>query len=295
MKRASIVICFCILSSSVFAQTTEHSLQEAELYFSKADSLRLEKKYEEASQSAREAGELYKISYGENSAEYGVALGRYAEYLFWCVLNWKPTLMEGLYIISNKNGTHCDEYARLLTIYARYAIDSEDSLQRMDFARQAVDIRREVLGADNPDYAWSLAVLGDCLYDNNHDDEAISLFNQAAAVLRKHEATHARQLGNVLDMLYKACRRSGRHDEGIAALSELLELETRLFGRNHKWTMKTMHELSNYYREQGKELEAYQLKEELNRLTSQSGEQDKSYSIKTVDVTIWLSHFMNKY
>ena len=281
MKKVVTGILLCFFSSSALTQTTFHVLPEAESYFSKADSLKIERKYDDAYRSAIEAQYLYKKEYGKESAEYGVALGRTAEYLFWCSGNWEPDLLEGLSLVSNTKGTRCDEYAKLLTIYAKYEMDDKDSLQRMTFARQAVNIRRELLGTEHPDYAWSLATLGDCLYDGGHYDDAIPLFNEAVAVLRKHEATHTRQLGNVLDLLYKACRKSNRHEEGLAALSEILEIETRQFGRSHELTRKTMRNLANYYSEQGKELEAYRLKEELNQQTDQTKEQqDQLSSVK---------------
>lgn len=279
--KISFSILFWGLSSLATAQTTDHTLPEAERNFSKADSLRIERKYEEASAVAFGAQLLYEDVFGSESAEYGVALGRAAEYEFWNGNRWKPNLLKGIYIVSRAKGSRCDEYARLLTIYARYASNYDDSLRRMDFARQAVDIRREVLGTEHPDYAWSLTTLGDCLYDAYHYDDAIPLFNEAVVVLRKYEATHWRQLGNVLDLLYKACRNSGRHDEGIAALAELLEVETRVLGRCDTETMATMRDLTDYYSEQGRKLEAHRLQEELNQLANQAkGQHNELYFVK---------------
>ncbi len=258
------------LSLCGFAQTTEHILPQAEQLFSDADSLRIERKYGDAYKAAYEAEDIYKDVFGKESAEYGVAKGRTAEFIFWLSGNWKPSLLEGLYIVSTTKGTQCDEYARLLTIYARYALLGGDSLQRMDFAHQAVEIRRKVLGPEHPDYAWSLTQEGDCFYDAQQYDKAIRILHEAVSILRKYEATHARKLGNALDLLYKAYRRNGKHEEGLATLAELLEVEKRVLGRNHDATMKTMRQLTDYYKEQGRELEAYRLQEEQNEIMNQN-------------------------
>lgn len=163
MKKIFLIAFILCLASQGMAQTLEHQLPEAERKFALADSLRRSLKEAMAIEAATEAANLYGQSFGTKSAEYGVALGRLAEFHFWNISNdWEEYIEEGLSIVAEANGERCDEYARLLTLYAQFDIEPEDSLERFYYAEKAVDIRREVLGVDHPNYAWSLAKLAEC-------------------------------------------------------------------------------------------------------------------------------------
>ncbi|MBR4388726.1 MAG: CHAT domain-containing protein [Prevotella sp.] len=268
MKRAILCCLLFHLSFLCLGQTASQLIPMAEELFHEADSLKSLHEDNDAAVSAILGASYYADSYGKESLEYGMALGRVAPYLFASDYDWEKPLKEGLYIISEAKGVQCDEYAQLLTIYADY--EYNDSLLKKDFAQQAVDIRKKVLGTQHPDYAHSLAILADCYDDEQHYDEAISLLTEAISVLRGHEDTHAKELGNALNRLMSICRRCGRHDEGIASMAELLELKKRILGKEHKSTIKTMRDLASYYRHVGDELKAYQLQNEANQLTSQA-------------------------
>ncbi len=252
------------------AQTTLRVSPEAEDLFHEADSLKALFEDDAAAEKAGLAASFYGLDYGKESMEYAMALERIVPYLFPTLYDWKTPLRKGLYVIQQAKGTQCDEYAKLLTTFAHYESNFDDSLARMDFAHQAVDIRKKVLGTQHPDYAHSLSVLAECYADGHHYDEAITLYKEAVAVLREHEATHAQQLGMALDNLETAYRLSERHDEAIACLEELLELKTRILGQGNKSTINTMSRLVSYYRHVGDELKAYQLQNEINQLTSQA-------------------------
>ncbi len=298
MKKFFVLIIVWVISvgeAALWGQSTEHTLPEAEELFAQADSLRRARQEKEAISVATEACDLYKASYGENSVEYGVALGRLGEIHWWHVDSenrhyWRECIDEGLMIVSNIKGENCDEYARLLTILAKYC--EEDYYHQdnpIEYAQYAVNIRRKVLGPQHPDYAVSLLVLADCLKNGEHSAEALSNLKEAIPILRKHQGTHPREFAEALNSLARLYYQNGLLDEAINASNELLELETRIIGRDHNSTKKTMRNLVKFYREKGDELNAFRLQNELNEMTGSSQTEDSRVQPSQFDYMMMLA------
>jgi len=290
-----IVWVFSVGEAALWAQSSEHTLPEAEDLFAQADSLRRARQEKEAISVATEACNLYKASYGENSVEYGVALGRLGEIHWWHVDSenrhyWRKCIDEGLMIVSDIKGENCDEFARLLTILAKYC--EEDYYNQdnpIEYAQYAVDIRRKVLGHQHPDYAVSLLVLADCLKKGEHAAEAMSNLKEAIQILRNHQGTYPREFAEALNSLTRLYYQNGLLDEAINASNELLELETRIIGRDHNSTKKTMRNLVKLYREKGDELNAFRLQNELNEMTGNSQTEDSKVQPYQFDYMVMLA------
>jgi eukaryotic-like serine/threonine-protein kinase len=124
---------------------------------------------------------------------------------------------------------------------------------------QALELRRRVLGPENPATLQTMNQLGSAAELQGKYPEAEALFGQALKIQRQTlGAEHPDTLSsmNNLGLLYD---NRGKYGEAEALLSQTLEIERRVLGREDPRTVNTMNNLARVYHAQGKNPQAIEL------------------------------------
>src|SRR6266853_2086760 len=112
-----------------------------------------------------------------------------------------------------------------------------------DLEQQSLDIRRRVLGPENPDTLNSMNDLADALNHDGHYAEAVKL-NRETLEIRRHVLgpEHADTL-NSMDNLGDALWADGHYAEAEKVDRETLDLRRRVLGPEHPDTINSMNNL----------------------------------------------------
>ena len=128
---------------------------------------------------------------------------------------------------------HLREAGRFAERAARYGT----ALRRYDEAkplfRRALEINRETLGEEHPDYAALLNNFANLLRSTGRYDEAVSLLRQALKIGQKtfggRHPDYATGLGNLAGLLQAA----GRYDKAEPLFRQALEIRREMLGEAH--------------------------------------------------------------
>jgi non-specific serine/threonine protein kinase/serine/threonine-protein kinase len=120
----------------------------------------------------------------------------------------------------------------------------------------ALEIRKDVLGADHPDTLRSMYNLARLYWAQGRYDEAEPLLLETLETQeRVLGADHPDTLGT-RQYLGVLCSTQGRYDEAETLHIETLERQERVLGRDHPETLHSMHNLARVYYDQGRYDEA---------------------------------------
>ena len=95
--------------------------------------------------------------------------------------------------------------------------------------RKVLESRRATFGAASPEAAAVMSDLGECLYWESKDDQAISLLRRALAIDRKNGPDYGAPTRNYLAL---ALERKGDFDEARLLLEEAVAIVRRTHGAN---------------------------------------------------------------
>ncbi len=101
-------------------------------------------------------------------------------------------------------------------------------------AREALAIRRRVLGDRDPDVAASLNLLGWVRQSAGHSDEAKDLLEESVAIFRGAGRAERGRLSRALNDLGIVFDAFGEHDASLVLFEEALEYRRATFGPNHR-------------------------------------------------------------
>jgi eukaryotic-like serine/threonine-protein kinase len=99
--------------------------------------------------------------------------------------------------------------------------------------RESLEIRKRVLGNENPDVATSLYHLAKVLYRKNDYDGAETRYREALAMQRKLLGNEHPDVAETLNYLALVVDEKGDYDGAEALLREALAMRRRLFGNEH--------------------------------------------------------------
>jgi serine/threonine protein kinase len=125
--------------------------------------------------------------------------------------------------------------------------------------RQALDVRRQVLGPEDPNTLKSMSSVAEILFKEARYPEAENLARQALETQRRllgpeHPDTLT-SMGDLANILLL----EGRYPEAEKLQRETLDTKRRVLGPEHPDTLKSMCDLANIFRWQGRHSEAEKL------------------------------------
>jgi tetratricopeptide (TPR) repeat protein len=157
----------------------------------------------------------------------------------------QPAASQQDIVTANKQMAEADR----LDQRARYA-EAEPLL------RQALAIRRKVLGEQHPDTATSLDNLAGNLYYQGKYPEAETLYRQALAINRKALGEQHLDTAQSLNNLAGNLRDQGKYAEAEPLLRQALASFRKVLGQQHPLTATSLNNLANNLDYQGKYAEA---------------------------------------
>ncbi len=125
--------------------------------------------------------------------------------------------------------------------------------------QQAVDIRRRVLGPENPDTLRSMSNLSRTLDHQGHYTEAESLIRQTLDIERKVLGPKHLDTVWAISNLGVSLTRDGRYTDAEKLLREALDTRRRVLGSAHPQTLTSMSNLAAVLSDEGKQGEAEKL------------------------------------
>src|SRR5258708_5019108 len=132
-----------------------------------------------------------------------------------------------------------------------------------DLEQQSLDIRRRVLGPENPDTLASMDDLADALEECGQYVEAAKMFREEADVERRVLGPENPQTLNSMSNLADALWRDGHSVEAEKVNRETLAIRLRVLGPENRDTLKTMSNLALDLHDQGLYAEAEKLDREI--------------------------------
>ncbi len=155
--------------------------------------------------------------------------------------------------------------------------------QAESLLRQAVQIRRRVLGPDHPDTLRSQGDLSIALFQDGRYSEAENLQKQTLASLRRvlgPEHPDTLKSMNTLAVLLMA---EGRYPEAEALARQAVDLRRRILGPEHPDTLKSLHNLALATRAQHRYPEAEVLFRQVVEIERRTLGPDHPLTLKTAD------------
>jgi serine/threonine protein kinase/flagellar biosynthesis regulator FlbT len=114
----------------------------------------------------------------------------------------------------------------------------------MDLEQQSLDIRRRVLGPENPDTLASMDDLAGALKESGHYFEAAKMFREEIDIERRVLGLENLQTLNAMNNLADDLREDGRDEEGEKLNRETLDVSRRVLGPEHPVTLNSMNSLA---------------------------------------------------
>jgi tetratricopeptide (TPR) repeat protein len=178
------------------------------------------------------------------------------------------------------------ELSALLLSRTGYFLNSQGSYRQAEsLYKQALEIRRAVLGEKHPDTARSLNNLGDLYLKQGRYEEAEPLYKQALAIRREalgeQHLDTATSLGN-LAVLYQS---RGRYEEAEPLYNQALEIKRAALGEQHPLAATILSNLGEFYRSLGRYEEAEPLSKQALKIRQIAlGEQhpDTAWSLNSL-------------
>jgi non-specific serine/threonine protein kinase/serine/threonine-protein kinase len=113
-----------------------------------------------------------------------------------------------------------------------------------DLEQQSLDIRRRVLGPENPDTLASMDDLAGALEECGQYVEAAKMFRQEIDIERRVLGPENLQTLNAMNNLANDLRNDGHDEEGEKLGRETLDISRRVLGPEHQLTLGTMNSLA---------------------------------------------------
>ena len=126
-------------------------------------------------------------------------------------------------------------------------------------AREALEIRREVLGPAHPETVETATALAGALLGQERPEEAETLLVHALETVRRRSGDDASQVADVLERLADLHWSARRHRETEALLREVLAIRRRVLGDDHPLVAKARQDLGVVLHEAGELEEAAEL------------------------------------
>jgi serine/threonine protein kinase/tetratricopeptide (TPR) repeat protein len=117
--------------------------------------------------------------------------------------------------------------------------------------RESLEIRKRVLGNENPDVAASLHDLAKVLYRKNNYDEAEGRYREALAMRRKVLGNEHPDVAETLNFLALVIDEKGDYDGAETLLREALAMRRKLFGNEHPDVAMTLNGLAGVLDDKG--------------------------------------------
>src|SRR5216683_2357470 len=113
-----------------------------------------------------------------------------------------------------------------------------------DLEQQSLDIRRRLLGPENPDTLASMDDLGGALKESGQFVEAAKMFREEIDIERRVLGPENPQTLNAMNNLTNDLRKDGHDEEGEKLGRETLDISRRVLGTEHQQTLSTMDNLA---------------------------------------------------
>ena len=121
-----------------------------------------------------------------------------------------------------------------------------------DLERQSLDIRRRVLGPEDPDTLNSMDELAGALSESGHYAEAAKMFREELDIERRVLGPENPQTLNAMNNLGDALWRDGHSVEAEKVQRETVDLRRRVLGPEHPDTLNSMNNLALCVEDQGR-------------------------------------------
>ena len=113
-----------------------------------------------------------------------------------------------------------------------------------DLEQQSLDIRRRILGPENPDTLASMDDLAGALKESGQYVEAAKMFREEIYIERRVLGPENQQTLNAMNNLADDLRYDGHDEEGEKLGRETLDISRRVLGPKHPLTLDTMNNLA---------------------------------------------------
>ncbi len=131
--------------------------------------------------------------------------------------------------------------------------------QSQQLLQRSLDIRRRVLGPDNPDTLESLQDIGETLAQDGHPREAEQVFRQVLDARRRVLGADSPKTLRTMNWLAQLLRENGRYAEAERIYRQVLQARIHALGPNAEPTLETMDGLAIVLASEGQFPEAEKL------------------------------------
>ena len=125
--------------------------------------------------------------------------------------------------------------------------------------RQAVDIKRKILGDNNEEVAYSMNILGDVLTYQNRNKEAEEIHRKVLAMRRKLLGNNHPDVAVTLHNLAASLRNQKRYSEAEKYFREAYEIERKTLGDEHPEIANVLSQLALVIGAQGRSNESAEI------------------------------------
>jgi tetratricopeptide (TPR) repeat protein len=154
-----------------------------------------------------------------------------------------------------------------------------EAMKQLD---RALELRRRVLGPENPKTLDTVNRLGEAAWRGGRHAEAESLLNQALQIERRVLAPEHPQTLSSMNLLAGVYIDSGKYPQAEALYQQTLEIRRRVLGPAHPDTLASMKNLVGSYYRQGKYAQGEALGEETVQIERRVLGPEHPYTLKSM-------------
>ncbi|KAI5460988.1 hypothetical protein BGZ63DRAFT_446076 [Mariannaea sp. PMI_226] len=156
--------------------------------------------------------------------------------------------------------------------------------------RQALELRKKVLGKDHIDTLGSMHALASVLIDQGKYDAAEQMCRQTLKLREKVLGKeHPRALDS-MHVLAVVLREQGKYEEAEQMHRQALKLREKVLGKEHPHTLANLHSVALVLREQGKYKEAEQMQRQVFKQTEKVLGKEHPYTLANLhNIAVMLS------
>lgn len=197
---------------------------------------------------------LYKKLFGDEHAGYRTCLHDLG-YLYWKIGDYgraQPLYEQALQLYGNaEGGKRSSEYASCLNNLALLFSTMGDYARAEPLCRQALDLRREILGPDDPRYADSLLNLGDLYESAGEFARAEPAYREALEIYRKVYGEEHGRFASALNLLARIYLEMADYTRAEQLSRRALEIRKEVLGEDHPEYASSFSNLGSVYRAMG--------------------------------------------
>jgi tetratricopeptide (TPR) repeat protein len=150
---------------------------------------------------------------------------------------------------SGRSGELAGELLDHLATYRHAALAMYDQAQPL--YERALKIREDVLGAEHPDTAASINMLGVLLHERGDFDRAEALYKRALEIREKLLGSHHRDTATTLNNCAMLLYERNRLDEARELCERALAIRSEVIGRDDPMTATSLHNLAAILQDHG--------------------------------------------